>query len=247
MAAKEEDLSDVPRCSHYQRRCCFVTPCCQKKYVCRICHDEREVHEVDRYSISELVCMQCKLRQKVSSRCNNCRISFGQYSCLICRMFDDRDRKQFHCEFCNLCRIGGKENFFHCMKCNMCLARNIQESHKCIENISKSGCPVCLEDMHTSTTALFVPNCGHMMHQKCYGSMRKAGMLACPVCCTSFEDAERIWKQLDEIASRTRLEEAFQNMKFKILCRDCHKESEAQYNMVGIKCNQCGSYNTCQS
>ena len=40
-------------------------------------------------------------------------------------------------------------------------------------------------------------------------------MLACPVCCTSFEDAERIWKQLDEIASRTRLEEAFQNMKFK--------------------------------
>lgn len=248
MACKAEAAQgDAPSCRHYTRRCCFVSPCCRKKYVCRLCHDENESHQIDRYTVNEIICLQCKLQQKVSDRCANCQIKFGNYSCLICRMFDDTDKQQFHCEFCRICRVGGKENFFHCMKCNICLAINIKESHKCIENVSKSDCPVCLEDMHTSITLLHVPSCGHMIHQKCYNRMRKTGIVTCPVCCTSYDDVTDIWKRLDEIVGQTECEENFRNIKLKILCRDCHKESEARYHIIGIKCGECGSYNTCQS
>lgn len=44
-----------------------------------------------------------------------------QYTCLICNLFDDADKQQYHCHGCGICRIGGAENFFHCEVCNMCL------------------------------------------------------------------------------------------------------------------------------
>lgn len=46
---------------------------------------------------------------------------FVQYTCLICNLFDDEDKDQYHCNGCGICRIGGRNNFFHCEVCNMCL------------------------------------------------------------------------------------------------------------------------------
>ncbi|XP_065069262.1 RING finger and CHY zinc finger domain-containing protein 1-like [Rhopilema esculentum] len=244
---EEVDLDDLQDCSHYLRKCCLVAPCCKKFFICRLCHDISESHTLDRYSVEEIVCIQCKLKQAVTDRCINCHIKFGHYACLVCRMFDDRDKKQFHCDKCRICRIGGEENFFHCPKCDMCLAIGIKESHKCIEKISRSDCPVCLEDMHTSRTPLLVPSCGHMIHEGCYSAMRKTGAITCPICCKSYDDAAMVWKRLDEIVGATPLDDKYKDIKMKILCRDCHKESEAQFHIVGIKCGECGSYNTCQS
>lgn len=48
-------------------------------------------------------------------------IDHFQYTCLICNLFDDEDKDQYHCEGCGICRIGGRNNFFHCEVCNMCL------------------------------------------------------------------------------------------------------------------------------
>lgn len=44
-----------------------------------------------------------------------------QYTCLVCNLFDDDDKNQYHCDGCGICRIGGRNNFFHCEVCNMCL------------------------------------------------------------------------------------------------------------------------------
>lgn len=41
-------------------------------------------------------------------------------------------------------------------------------------------------------------------------------MIACPVCCTSFEDASDIWKRLDEVVDQTELQESYQNIKLKV-------------------------------
>ena len=42
MAAKEEDLSDMPRCNHYLRRCCFVVG-----FTCQVaCHIEIRVFTI---------------------------------------------------------------------------------------------------------------------------------------------------------------------------------------------------------
>eukprot|EP00795_Rhopilema_esculentum_P004610 gene4610-20883_t len=83
----------------------------------------------------------------------------------------------------------------------------------CIEKISRSDCPVCLEDMHTSRTPLLVPSCGHMIHEA----------ITCPICCKSYDDAAMVWKRLDEIVGATPLDDKYKDIKMKILCRDCHK------------------------
>ena len=38
--------------------------------------------------------------------------------------------------------------------------------------------------------------------------------------------------------------ENYKDWKVKILCYDCHKESENIFNIIGIKCLECGGYNT---
>ena len=53
-----------------------------------------------------------------------------QYFCYECKLFDDEDKAQFHCDGCGICRIGGRENFFHCVTCNMCLPTHLEGKHK---------------------------------------------------------------------------------------------------------------------
>lgn len=114
-------------CNHF-----FIlqTPCCNKIYYCRFCHDESESHQVNRDDVTEIVCTGCDTRQKVQAQCEKCSLRFGKYTCLKCKLFDDEDKKQYHCEGCGICRIGGRDKFFHCPKCNMCLPVNIKNKHK---------------------------------------------------------------------------------------------------------------------
>lgn len=58
----------------------FQTPCCNKFYKCRFCHDENESHHFDRKTLTELICTECNTRQKVQDRCQNCGILFGKVS-----------------------------------------------------------------------------------------------------------------------------------------------------------------------
>lgn len=112
----------------------FQTPCCNKVYTCRFCHDEQETHTVKRKEVTELICVLCDTRQPVQATCQKCNINFGKYTCLKCNLFDDEDKNQYHCEGCGICRLGGRDRFFHCAKCNMCLPIKLQNGHKVLES-----------------------------------------------------------------------------------------------------------------
>ncbi|XP_015776266.1 PREDICTED: RING finger and CHY zinc finger domain-containing protein 1-like [Acropora digitifera] len=213
-------------CPHYIRRCALLAPCCNKYYPCRLCHDDVEDHNLDRKKVQEIKCIQCHSSQATASHCKECGIKFGRYFCGICRLFDDHQKGQFHCDGCGICRIGGKDNFFHCNRCDMCLGIQLKDSHKCVERSSRSDCPICYEDIHTSRIPAHVPPCGHLLHRyslsncqlsiitNCYNTDLSGGIL-CRDC-----------------------------HKLQILCRDCHKESRVRFHVVGLKCMECGSYNT---
>ena len=40
-------------------------PCCKKYYSCRICHDEKESHKLDRTKVSKLKCLNCDMENEV--------------------------------------------------------------------------------------------------------------------------------------------------------------------------------------
>ncbi|XP_078317907.1 RING finger and CHY zinc finger domain-containing protein 1-like [Crassostrea virginica] len=169
-------------CEHYKRKCALIAPCCGKTYTCRFCHDEKEDHELVRKKVNWVHCLICDKVQKVQDTCEDCGIKFGQYFCEICRLYDDVDKQQFHCYGCCICRIGGSENYFHCDVCDVCLSLEMIDNHMCVEKISRSDCPVCLEDLHTSRKRIRFPPCGHLIHYECLNDMFKTGNNACPTC-----------------------------------------------------------------
>ncbi len=176
------------KCTHYVRRCAIVTPCCNKIFPCRLCHNDSEDHEVDRFKVETLKCRQCGTTQPVSTHCKNCGISFGLYSCIKCRLFDDTDKGQYHCEECGICRTGGRDNFFHCDKCGICMSVGIKDTHKCRNESGKDMCPVCFDSIYTSTEPSLVPGCGHLIHSKCHRLIMEYGHKRCPYCNQLYSD-----------------------------------------------------------
>jgi zinc finger-like protein len=58
-------------------------------------------------------------------------------------------------------------DFFHCMKCNCCLAMKLAD-HKCREKGLETNCPICCDDMFTSSASVKALPCGHFMHSTCF-------------------------------------------------------------------------------
>lgn len=243
-------------CEHYKRKCSIVSPCCNEIFVCRFCHDEEKeenekdynkAHTLDRTKIKEIICLECDKRQFVSNECIDCKIKFGNYYCSICNLFDDSDKGQYHCSKCNICRVGGKDNFFHCSECNMCLSKNIQEEHqiKCNKkNYFKENCAFCQEDMFTSIKPVQIVKCGHVFHSHCLIENLKKNNYKCPYCFKAIIDVTEMYKFMDHEIESVQMPDEYKDTVFNIFCNECEKESECKFHVVGLKCGQCGSYNT---
>jgi RING finger/CHY zinc finger protein 1 len=243
---------DIPEftygCKHYLRRCKIISPCCNKVYPCRLCHDEdnyetsiNDKHKINRYDIKEIICTNCNEQQKVKQYCEFCYACFGLYYCDICHLFDDIDKGQYHCVQCGLCRVN-KNDFKHCDKCDMCVNKDCYETHKCLSS-KESLCPICMTDIFNSTTEISQMKCGHYIHKKCfYGLLENT--YKCPICFTSIVDTSELNKIIDQEIEITLMPEEYKDMKIKILCNDCHKESETNFHIVGLKCTHCAGYNT---
>ena len=174
-------------CEHHPSNCQILAPCCNQTYPCRICHDTKEDHTVELRSINDIVCNDCQTQQPMQRFCCKCGILFAKHFCTKCKLYDNELEHPWHCSACGFCRNGGKENYFHCPKCNMCLPREIKKSHKCVENMSRQGCPVCLEDMHSTMEEMIVPPCSHLIHSKCFEGLQyrsdiDSSSYRCPVC-----------------------------------------------------------------
>lgn len=120
-------------------------------------------------------------------------------------------------------------------------------SFQCVENVSRSNCPVCLEDIHTSRIPCHIPDCGHLIHRTCFEELLSSGHYACPTCQTSMIDMKKLWDYLDAEVSASPMPKEYENYLVDILCKDCHKESCIPYHVVGLKCAHCGAYNTCRT
>lgn len=161
-------------CTHYKRNCAIVAPCCQKVFNCRFCHDQASDHEINRYEIKEMVCLNCMKKQKISNKCENCGKQMAQYYCNICHLFDDdKEKKIYHCQFCNICRRGEGLgiDFFHCMECNACMHMNLYKRHKCREKCMEQDCPVCKCSLFYSCQEIRELPCGHFLHASCFKSI----------------------------------------------------------------------------
>ncbi|OMO96591.1 Zinc finger, RING-type [Corchorus capsularis] len=188
-------------CKHYKRNCKLLAECCNQLYTCIRCHDEVADHSLDRKSVKKMMCMKCLTIQPIGSTCStiSCNnLSMGKYYCRICKIFDD-EREIYHCPYCNLCRVGKGLgiDYFHCMKCNACMSRALS-NHICREKCFEDNCPICHEDLFTSSAPVKALPCGHLMHSICFQDYT-CTHYTCPICSKSLGDMQVYFRMLDAL------------------------------------------------
>ncbi|KAK4280791.1 hypothetical protein QN277_012367 [Acacia crassicarpa] len=233
-------------CEHYKRNCKLRAACCGKLFTCRFCHDNVSDHSMDRKATSEMMCMQCLNIQPAGPRCMtpSCDgFSMAKYYCNICKFFDD-ERNVYHCPFCNLCRVGRGLgiDYFHCMKCNCCLGIK-SASHKCLEKGLEMNCPICCDDLFTSSATVRALPCGHYMHSACFQAYT-CNHYTCPICSKSLGDMAVYFGMLDALLAAEELPEEYRDRYQDILCNDCERKGCSPFHWLYHKCEFCGSYNT---
>lgn len=249
-------------CPHYARACKLRHPVSGRLHTCRICceqkreassgsHDNPEP-PLDRYAVKEVLCMECTTLQPANKRCiqPECTLhtkseGFARYYCDICHLYDDRPTVNiFHCPYCNTCRLGKGLgiDYRHCMRCNACVA--INEEHRCIPQKLQGSCPICHETLFNSTEPMKGIQCGHVMHLSCFNEYRREQNYACPLCMRCMEDMSEYFSMLDQAVALQAMPMRLQNTMSNIYCQDCEKTGQCRFHFVGLKCPNCGSYNT---
>ncbi|KAJ0755039.1 putative transcription factor C2H2 family [Helianthus annuus] len=233
-------------CEHYKRNCKLVASCCNKLYTCRLCHDDATDHVMDRKATSMMMCMKCLIIQPIGPTCStvSCNnLSMARYYCPICKLFDD-ERQIYHCQYCNLCRLGKGlgVDYFHCMNCNACMGKALKV-HTCREKCLEDNCPICHEYIFTSKNPVKALPCGHVMHSSCFQAYTLSNY-TCPICCKSLGDMQLLFGMLDAMLAQEKIPEEYLGKTQDILCNDCEKKGTAPFHWQYHKCPRCGSYNT---
>lgn len=251
----------IPECTHYKKSCGnFHFTCCDKYYDCCRCHNQANICNKS-IEIDSIKCLKCNENQIPSETCINCNVKFSRSYCLICNIWSEKNI--FHCEKCGLCRVGEQDKYFHCDNCQACFKKTtttngndvdssdilqLSNQHICLNGVSYSKttqCLLCLENASTSQFILtLLPKCHHFAHAECIQLALKNNNYKCPLCRKSMIDMQYNWFVLDtEILLHPLPEEL--NKKVDILCYDCENKTEnIDWHFIGIKCGNCGSYNT---
>ena len=244
-----DDNEETFGCAHYQRHCKMECPTCKQWFTCPKCHDEQvPTHKFKREKTRHVMCMHCSTVQHPSQFCEACDVQFAHYFCDKCKLYDDDELKDiYHCDDCGICRLGLGlgQDFFHCQGCNACLSIELQDDHKCIERATQSDCPICGEYMFTSTRPVVFMLCGHAIHQSCFDEHSKHSY-KCPSCQKTVLNMEAQFRVLDMEISLQPLPEPYCNWTCVITCNDCNAKSQCRYHVLGLKCDNCKSYNTVQ-
>lgn len=254
-------------CPHYARSVKKRHPSSGRLYTCRLCCEQDREHPLkhhdsplDRYKVTEVLCMRCGALQPADKQCANPKCEskgkpFARYHCKICNLYDDSPLKKiYHCPFCNVCRTGAGLgiDYRHCMRCNACVSLSTSTSssngdgndHVCIPHRLQGNCPICHESMFESTKPLRGLKCGHVMHLACFTMYIRGQAYTCPLCKKSVDDMREYFSQLDAAIWMQPMPEAYSSTMSKIYCQDCNKTCIVKYHFVGCKCTHCGSYNS---
>ena len=236
-------------CRHYQRNCKVECPQCHGWYTCRFCHDETEhSHTLDREQIKHVLCMFCFTPQYPAQFCVECDRELSKHYCDKCKLFDNDPMKNiYHCDKCGICRLGLglNQDYFHCDSCNACISIELMENHVCIENSTKSNCPICDEFMFSSHDKVVFMSCGHPIHEKCY-FQHTLHSYKCPTCSKTITNMELQFRMRDAEIKQSMMPEEIRDWETEIKCNDCGGMSRVPFHYLGHECNFCHSYNTMQ-
>uniref|UniRef100_A0A7S2LNN7 Uncharacterized protein n=1 Tax=Leptocylindrus danicus TaxID=163516 RepID=A0A7S2LNN7_9STRA len=243
-------------CPHYSRACKLRHPSSGRLYTCRLCCEQERTRHIpdaplDRFAVTEVLCMRCGALQPADDRCNNphCESqgkTYASYTCNICNFYENSTSKSiYHCPFCNVCRTGKGLgiDYRHCMRCNSCVSL-ADDNHVCIPQSLQGHCPICHEILFESTAPLRRLKCGHVMHLTCFNQYMRGQSYTCPLCKKSVEDMGTYWEKLDAAIRMQPMPEAYANTQSTVYCQDCGTSGKVKYHFVGLKCGSCGSYNT---
>eukprot|EP00834_Sanchytrium_tribonematis_P002696 NODE_89_length_21781_cov_0.895836.p5 type:complete len:344 gc:universal NODE_89_length_21781_cov_0.895836:12216-13247(+) len=230
-------------CQHYTRNCLLLAECCKEYVVCRLCHDEENDHEMDRFIVKMVKCMHCDVEQPFSDKCNTCEMVFGHYKCDICHMLENRDLDIFHCDACGICRRGKSEDFYHCDTCNTCMIKDAQYKHTCLESTMHSDCPICNEFLFSSLKPACLLQCGHSIHNECLEHYLHNNY-QCPLCLKSLADMTEFFERMSVMVNEHQMPDEYKHYKADVLCNDCHSKNIMKYHFVGHLCGNCNSWNT---
>eukprot|EP01083_Nonionella_stella_P152836 490340_1 len=235
-------------CEHYDRKCRIKAgKCCDQIFTCRLCHNEASDHEIDRFAISQMVCMACATLQDVARTCSNeeCGEEMAGYFCEICRLFDDRHAEDiFHCADCGLCRRGKRADFFHCGPCGACIAAEMKSDHECIERKMDSDCPICGEYLFTSVRPVHFMKCGHSIHGDCLEKYMQRGNLTCPICLRSMFDDPTLTRNIARYVRSIKVPAEYAAWAARVLRNDCLDKFVCKFHFAYHRCPKCRSFNT---
>jgi len=158
----------------------------------------------------------------------------------------DDDDDPFHCNDCNICRVGGKDNFSHCSKCGMCIDKTVFHNHSCQVGKYTSKCPVCYEDIFSSRSECHELPCGHTMHWQCYCDLSSHD-IRCPICKKTMldnEDKILCWKDIRADIEEQPVPPEISRV-VDVFCNDCEQTGHNQrWHPLGNACFSCGGFNT---
>ncbi|AET41097.1 RING finger and CHY zinc finger domain-containing protein Ecym_7253 [Eremothecium cymbalariae DBVPG len=249
--AAAEEKAGALGCSHYMLNCKLYCRVCAGWYSCRFCHDETiSSHPFQRQETEWIVCMLCNQVQRPNtSGCEGCGQELALYFCRKCVLYDNDDTKDiYHCDKCGICRLGLGlgQDFFHCDGCQACLSMELQGNHRCIERATMSNCPICGEYMFTSVKpVVYMSPCGHAIHQHCFNDHTRHSY-KCPQCQVTVVNMEAQFRIMDREVDDQPLPEPYCRWRCIIRCNDCGGRSNCAYHILGLRCNNCLSYNTQQ-
>lgn len=233
-------------CEHYRRKCKIQASCCSKWFSCRICHNDVSDHVLMRKETETMICMACDCIQSPSNKCIECKEVMARYFCAECNLWDDDVKKNiYHCKDCGICRVGkGLDiDYFHCKTCSVCMVIGLLGKHKCIQRNLDSNCPICNEDLFTSTsTVIFMP-CGHCIHYKCHQQHVQTSF-QCPTCFKSLADMSDYFKRIDDALAQHEMPIEYRDTYSHIYCNDCELRSHSKFHFLYHKCTHCRGYNT---
>jgi hypothetical protein len=233
-------------CSHYQRDHLIMCSLCLQYYPCRQCHNDKEDHEMNRFTIHTMFCCECDTKQPISNQCIRCKKKMGTYYCAICHLYENDESKipfMKHCHLCGICRIG--KNPVHCDTCNICYPnKDSFDNHICNEMKYHKNCPICLENLFSSRNISITLKCGHVLHKKCVKEYMEQNEYRCPLCKKSMFDMTHIWHRMEESIGQQPMPNEYKNHKAHILCNDCQERTITKYHFLSNKCEGCNSWNT---
>eukprot|EP00586_Coscinodiscus_wailesii_P015882 CAMPEP_0172505738 /NCGR_PEP_ID=MMETSP1066-20121228/188654_1 /TAXON_ID=671091 /ORGANISM="Coscinodiscus wailesii, Strain CCMP2513" /LENGTH=424 /DNA_ID=CAMNT_0013282469 /DNA_START=38 /DNA_END=1312 /DNA_ORIENTATION=- len=168
-----------PKCTHYERNCSIISPCCAAVFGCRICHDESPVLPPPKYGVQS---KDTGASKKKFARSSSLPASFAnreepehhtidRYAIreIICRKCYLRQSSKtnecracgvqfaaYHCSICNLW-MSDEENPYHCPDCGFCRVGGQENFRHCHD------CGMCIDihlfDDHNCKVGKYMSNC----------------------------------------------------------------------------------------